>query len=349
MKFLLFFAFVVTPFISFAQYAPKLDEYKHYQIIKNRDTINYHVYAKGGFKEKTGFIIFFHGSGKEPFFTSGVTIDTIKITGNEAGKIQRFNYRTSSVPFDLDRIPNNYAFVVISKKGIPFFWNNAIPNTSQEFKAPKSFYTTESLDYRVWQGDEVIKAVKKTLVKKPTKIVLIGHSEGSHVAAKLGTVNKSITHIGYWAGGGDTQYYDYVLFIRRAVHKGEITEEEAKVRINSLLTQISDIENDPHNIDKKWRGHSYQRWSTFTEPSINNLLKIKVPLFVAVGALDTSVPIESSYLIPIEFIRYKKRNLSFNVYPHYDHSFRTSSINSTQQADNGFMKVFEEFMDWVEK
>ena len=53
----------------------------------------------------------------------------------------------------------------------------------------KNFYENEGLDYRVWQGDKVINNITKQLIKNPTKVVIIGHSEGSDVVAKLGHKN----------------------------------------------------------------------------------------------------------------------------------------------------------------
>ena len=109
----------------------------------------------------------------------------------------------NSIPFDLDRIPLNLAFVLISKKGIPSIVN------SESFKASRTYYENESLDYRVWQGNTVINHILKKQIKQPKKVIVIGHSEGSDVVAKLGTINKKITHIGFWSGGGNTQYYDF--------------------------------------------------------------------------------------------------------------------------------------------
>ena len=53
---------------------------------------------------------------------------------------------------------------------------------------------------------------------------------------------------------------------------------------------------------------------------LQNLLKIDKPIFVAMGTADKSVPIESIYLIPVEFIRKGKDNLTFNTYPNLSHN-----------------------------
>ncbi len=321
------FKFIALFFLAlktFGQFNPKIDEYKHYSIIKKKDTINFHLYSNEKIEKLNSVLLFLQGSGSDPFMEVEIK--------------DKSKYIKSQIPFDLDKIPKNFAFVVISKKGIPFSIKNTV------FKTPKIFYEYESLEYRAKQADEVINYIKKNLINKPTKVVAIGHSEGSDVVAKLGTINKSLTHIGFWAGGGNTQYYDFALFTRKEVQKGNLTELQGKIKIDSLLNQFKEIQKEENSITKFWEGHTFRRWSKFSEPSIENLLKIKIPIFVTACEKDESVPIESSYLIPIEFIRKNKTNLTFKVYPNYDHSFM---IDSEEKTEYHWMEVFDEFMNWT--
>lgn len=311
------------------QVYPKHEEYRHFSICKKNDTINYHIYSQKDLKESDGIILFIQGSGADPLF---------KITKEDG-----FKSIKSRVPFNLDKIPENFAFVIVSKKCLPFSTEN------ENFKAPKYFYENESLNYRVWQYNEVINRILKNQIKNPKKIIAVGHSEGSDVVAKLGTVNKKITHIGFWSGGGTTQYYDFALFIRKEVSEGKIDEKTAKQQMDSLFIQIKKIENEPDSISKNWLGNTYQRWSHFSEPPIANLLKIDIPIFAAFGAKDLSVPLESALLIPIEFIRHKKENLTFRVYPDYDHSFNKVPTNENENWESHWMDVFDEFIDWTNK
>ena len=340
---LLFLTFI--PLLSFGQFDPRMEEYQHKAIITQSDTINYHIYSKGPIKDKNKILLFFHGSGGNPLFMQTIKLDTIQTVekGIPKTKIEKSILIHTSAPFDLERIPNDYIFVLISKKGVPF---SADKNT---YKASQNFFKNESLNYRVWQGDNVINDLTNKWVKKPNKIVLIGHSEGSDVVAKLGHKNNKITHVGYWAGGANTQYYDFALSIQKEVQSGLKTQEEANKSLDRLFTDIKNIENDPNNTEKTWLDNSFRRWSQFTEPAIDNLLKINKPLFVAVAGKDESVPIESSLLIPIEFIRHKKDNLSFKIYPEYNHSFAKPPTSEKEEWSWEWMNVFEDFMKWVEQ
>lgn len=340
MKKLVCFVFLF-PHLLWGQYNPKADAYRHYSIIGKGDTINYHIYAKGELQTKQGFILFLQGSGAQPLLRIVTKTDTIRIQdqGKEKKQVQRSSMLYSSIPFDLDRIPEEYALVFISKAGFPFMVKE------NDFVVPHKYYETEGLEYRVWQANEVIKALLKKHIPKSEKIIVIGHSEGSTVAAKLATINKKITHLGFWAGNANTQYYDFALAIRKEVWNGKLSDAEAKQQLDALFEQITKIENDPENYKQNWLGNSYKRWANFTEPPIQNLLKINIPIFVAVGAKDQSVPVESSLLIPIEFIRNKKNNLTFKLYPEYDHSF--NKTGAANEPIFGFMQVFQEFMQWV--
>ena len=313
--------------LTFGQFHPKYDEYKHFSIHKKGDTINYHIYSPRDLKETEGIILFIQGSGGQPLFK------IIKENGSET--IQ------SQVPFNPDKIPDSYAFVVVSKKCLPF------STDGKNFETPQCYYENEGLDYRVWQYNEVLNQVVKKQIKTPKKVIVIGHSEGTDVAAKLGTINKNITHLGFWAGGGHTQYYDFALFIRKALSEGKIDEETAIQQMDSLLAQINNIETDPNSTSKYWLGNTYRRWSHFSEPPVENLLKINIPVFVAFGANDVSVPVESALIIPIEFARLKKNNLTFRLYPDYDHSFNSAPTNENVNWESHWMDVFDEFMEWT--
>lgn len=311
-----------------AQCQKELNIYEHFQLKTKADTINYSIYSKNGINSVSKILLFVQGSGNFPFY--------------EVEKINNGTVTNSTMPFDLEQIPNEYAFVLISKKGIPF-----CTNKEEEFETPKIFFTTEGLNYRANRISQVINHLATKQIKNTKKIVVIGHSEGADVVAKLGTINNKITDIGYWSGGGNTQFYDFTIFVRKEVINGNLSEEQGLNKIESVFTKLKEIMNDPESINNFWEDNSYRRWAYFSEPPIDNLLKIKIPLFVAIGSKDKAVPIESTYLIPIEFIRKKKENLTFKVYPNLDHGFELELQND--EFEDHWPEVFNDFLNWIEK
>ena len=266
---------------------PDYEKFKSERIILKNDTINFHVFSPEKIRETTGIILYIHGSGPFPMYN--------------VKKENKSSWINSTVPFDLNGIPKDYILVLVSKKCVPFLVLN------EEYKVKKCFYENESLDYRVWQNNIVINHIIKTTVKMPKKVIAIGHSEGSDVVAKLGTKNSKLTHIGFWSGSGNSQYNDFAFMIRNEANTGKITEKESIQKLDSLFVQLEEIENNPNSVEKQWQENSYRRWKQFSEPSVENLLKINIPIFVAMGTKDESVPVESSLIIKTEFIRKNKK------------------------------------------
>ncbi len=322
--------FLTSNFTVFAQKYSELQNYKHHSVITKNDTINYHTYAKVKTDSLSTILLYIQGS-------SAISLYQVK---KEKGSI----VIGTTVPFDLATIPDHFLFVVISRKGFPFS-----TELDKPFPIPESFFENQTLEYRANQANLVINDLHKTYNKQLDKIIVLGHSEGSDVVAKLGTINKRVTHFGYWSGGGNTQFIDFVTFIRKDVEKGTLTEAQAKIKIDSLFNDLRDIMSHPNATDKFWQGddNSYKRWSHFSDPPIENLLQINKPLFVAIGTKDQAVALESAYLIPIEFIRNKKDNLTFKAYPNLDHGFEMELENG--EFEDHWNDVFQDFLNWVNK
>ena len=326
---LIFTLLILTSNLTlFGQKYSELKNYKHYSVITENDTISYHTYSKKNSDSINTILLYIQGSSAMSLYqvkkeNGGVSIGT-------------------TVPFDFVTIPDNYLFVVISRKGFPFSTEMDKP-----FPIPKSYFEHQTLNYRAKQADLVINDLYKIFNKQTEKIIALGHSEGSDVIAKLGTINEKVTHYGYWSGGGNTQFIDFITFIRKDVDIGNFTEEQAKVKIDSLFTNLKDIMSNPNATDKFWQGddNSYKRWSHFSEPPVENLLQINKPLFVAIGTKDQAVALESAYLIPVEFIRHKKDNLTFKAYPDLDHGFEKELENG--EFEDHWYDVFQDFLNWV--
>lgn len=302
--------------------------YQHSSVITENDTVNYHTHAKQSIDSINTLFLYIQGSRARSLY-----------------QLRERNGKTSIktvLPFNLNTIPSNYLFVVISRKGFPF-----LMKTKKPFATPKSYFENQTLQYRANQADLVISDLCAKYNNQFDKIIVLGHSEGSDVTAKLGTINDKITHFGYLSGGGNTQFIDFVTFIRKDVDKGNLTEQQAQSKIDSLFNDLRDIMANPNATDKFWQGenNSYNRWSHFSEPPVENLLKIEKPIFAAIGTKDQAVALESAYLIPIEFIRHRKDNLTFKVYPDLDHGFGKELERG--KFEEHWDDVFQDFLNWV--
>lgn len=314
--------------ISFAQRTKIIKAFKHHSVISKNDTINYHTYSKKNIDSTKNVLLYIQGSKAMSLYQ----------TMEEDGK----TYVGTVIPFDFKLLPDDYLLVVISKKGFPF-----LTEMNKELPVPKEYYENQTLAYRAFQADQVINNLTEKHKNHFEKIIALGHSEGSDVVAKLGTINEKITHFGYWSGGGNTQFIDFVTFIRKDVDKGNLTEEQATLKIDSLFIDLKNIMANPNATDKFWQGdnNSYKRWSGFSEPPIENLLQIEKPIFAAIGTKDQAVALESAYLIPIEFIRHQKNNLTFKAYPNLDHIFGKEI--GDRKFEEHLNDVFQDFLGWL--
>ncbi len=78
---------------------------------------------------------------------------------------------------------------------------------------------------------------------------------------------------------------------------------------------------------------------------VQNLLKLDIPLYVAIGTIDENVTVENAYIIPVEIIRHGKKNLTFRHFPKYDHGF-IEKMDDSKEIER-FDKVTKVFIDWL--
>lgn len=73
--------------------------------------------------------------------------------------------------------------------------------------------------------------------------------------------------------------------------------------------------------DKMWDENSYLSYVSFYQSPVKHLLKLNIPIYIAVGTKDKNVAVENTHIIPLEFIRHRKKNLTFKQFGNYDHNF----------------------------
>jgi hypothetical protein len=132
--------------------------------------------------------------------------------------------------------------------------------------------------------------------------------------------------------------------------KGEITHLEAQRRIDSLMKQFADIYQHPQATDKEWEGHAYRRWASYTKDiPLESLVKLHIPIFMAVGTTDNNSPVYGLDYVPLEFMRLGKRNLTFKVYPS-DHFFNeTKRIDGKEEVISHKSAMIQDLLQWLDQ
>ena len=288
----------------------------------NNEKIVFYTYQKGK-QPKTKLIVYLQGSDPSPQFSYRIKDD----------KIQKLCWLNG----EFNTLSEEYLYVVIEKIGFEGIINE------DDIPKPKIYQEKNSLKNRVTRANSVIEYLTVNTISE--KVIVYGHSEGAPVAAKLATVNDKITHLGFWAGNALPDFYDFILENRIEYYKGSISDSVAQSRIDKNIDGFKEIVKD--SLNTKGNGYTNLRWWSYSEPPINNLLKIDIPIYVQVASLDKSAPIESSYLIPLEFARLKKSNLTYNVCVGCDHGFSIASQNG--KVERKWKQIFENFIKWTEK
>lgn len=299
-------------------------EFTEHLIINAKDTIWFYVHKKEN-SRPTNLVLYLQGTSPDPIFT----------VENDNGVYKSYRW----FPGDYKLLDNTYCYAIISKTGIP-------PISYRDITDYSKYHKNNSLQTRVLQADLVVKYIIKKLMKTTDKVIVYGHSEGAPVAAKLGTINKQITHLGFWAGNALPDYFDFLIENSKANWTQKISDSIAFTNVKDILASFQRIsENKGDGNAKGKNDYSAKRWWSYSEPPIYNLLKLEIPIFVQVAGEDESAPIESTYLIPLEFTRLDKRNLRYEICEKCDHGFTIEKENG--ETEDKWESIFQEFIRWT--
>ena len=300
--------------------------FTEYQIPVDQDTVFFYTYQKPGTQPNAVYITL-PGSNAENIYT-----------WHNAGRSEFwFNSLTD---FDFSYLPDNYLLVIVAKPGFGFC------GKSDEDHIPEKYWKYTSLDDRVFRANLALEYAKKHLVKNPKKVVAFGYSEGFYVGAKLAVVNKSITHLGIGGGGGYIDFYDFILENQKTGLKNQADPDTIISWSRSIIETFQQIMADPDSREMTY-GYSNKRWASFAEPPVKNLTTLNIPIFQVHGTEDDMTPVESAYIVPLEFARLKKSNLTFKLYARCDHSLVEKTPDGKEIEHKG--EMMNAFFRWVDE
>ena len=206
------------------------------------------------------------------------------------------------------------------------------------------------MEWRAKAASLIIDQAIKLLPVDQSKILVIGHSQGGQVAPKVAVINKKVTHVVLLNSNSLNHLYDFVLQERLASFTGEQTFEQTQNNIDSLFADYKKIFADPNNKTKNWNEETYYRWASFSnETPLENMLKLNIPIMVIAGGKDLwgSFIMNTDY-VEIEFLRYKKTNLTYKVYPYANHFLQDeiTENNNTRYIDLK-PSIFKTIDEWT--
>lgn len=269
--------------------------------------------------------------------------------------LRKGSFVCNSFDTQLLTLADKFHVVLISKPDVPFCdtvridRDSASPADAVALLHPSAGYRQRAgLDWRAQAASRVIDYVYGHLPVDRSRIIAYGYSEGAQVVPKLSVLNKKITHCASIAGSGLNQFYDFITDVRMKAAQGSISQQTAQQQVDSLFAQFAAIYAAPHATDREWEDHSYQRWASFcTDIPLNNLVQLKIPIFMAAGSNDPHSPIFGLEYVRLEFLRLGKKNLTFRVYP-TDHSFNeVKTVNGRDSVISHKAEMMQDLMNWI--
>ena len=336
-KYLLaFFCFFTT--ICFTQERSEKDLLKNTGLQKitiksSKDTIEYLITEE--LPSQKGIVFYSQGSLPMPLML------------NENGNLY------TTFPFDYGAFYNDYRFVVVSKPSIPIIADSSNVDErklyiNNEGVFPKGYLQTHYLSHYTNTLDKVINHVIKNSEKDYKKVILFGHSQGARVVAKAANINKAVTHLVYLSGNPLGRIDESIRRKREAVLCGQLSEQEAHDEIQAIYEQWKAINKNKYSLEVTGKGDSNYTWFSFLENTIDDLLNLTIPIFVGYGTKDVTA--RYCDLLPLDFIKHQKTNLTHRPYLGYDHSFfKVNPYGKPDLNEQIVFKVGKDAMDWVEK
>jgi dipeptidyl aminopeptidase/acylaminoacyl peptidase len=175
------------------------------------------------------------------------------------------------------------------------------------------------------------------------RVLVVGHSEGGLVAARVAARLPMVSHVAVLAGGGPSQLFDLLILARNGTFFGEVSPNAA-VREAYVRAQWDSVLAHPQAADREFFGHPYRRWSSFLRDSpIAQLRQARARVFIAQGARDGVVSRESFDALDAELIGAGRRPTTWLV-PDADHSFRI--LDPARAAEDGWAVVLGRVVTW---
>jgi len=295
------------------------------KIITQSDTITY--YLKNYHKSKpSNLIVYIQGTDANPIFSYNL----------KDGKPIYYRWFGD----DYKNIDSSSTFAIIPKPGMEGIYKD------DDISIPKKYYQCNYKEYRVGQIDQSIDHIIHHHMDEVEKVIVYGHSEGAPIASALALENDRITHLGFWSGNVLNNFYEFSLFNRIESLKGQISDSLAHENIMGIIGWYKNVIENPNSTALDHFGFTNKRWATYEKAPIEELLSIEIPIYAMFASKDESTPIETAYLIPIQFMEKRKSNLTFEVCMDCDHSYNRL-VDGTKVSK--WNEVFMDFLNWTDR
>ncbi|WP_108124776.1 hypothetical protein [Saccharospirillum mangrovi] len=287
------------------------------------DDVTYYINRNSG--KAKHLVLFIQGTDPFPIFFYQSTANGLRFI--------------KSFPDDDQRLNDDYRYAVVAKPGLSGIreWGH--------FEVPDEYQRANYRQRRIRDIVQVIAHIQQHELEPGGQIIVYGHSEGAQIAASLARNNDQITHLGFWSGNVLNNFYEFALFERLAALQGQQSDADAHQHIMELLDWYRSILADPESTELDDWGYTNRRWSSYRHAPSEDLLALDIPIYAQFATEDESTPIETAYLLPVQFLSAGKTNLDFHVCLGCDHSYVEPLAEG---SIDHWPAVFDDFMHWTQ-
>ena len=326
-----------------AQYTQRyVGDYTVFTIPFERDSVTFAVVArKEELTKRKPIFLFRQGSLPIPLFTINPKTNKPALT---------------ELPITCYDHEADYYSIMIAKPGVPLVVNDTYLDTlfstrtkSNPAMYPAKYQSHNYLDYYVRQTNTVLQFVLKQPWADAKRVVLAGGSEGYHVAIKTAYTNPRITHLIASSGGLEGRHQSMIRIERNKGYTGEYTQEEAQRSVEGLQQEWQEICADSLNTTSAYGDPHRTTYSFSHGHNLEYLLSLTIPICVIYGTAD--VGSTSNDILPLEFARRGKTNLTLKAYPNHDHTYYKLTYDANGKVINKVyngVAVEKDYFAWLQ-
>jgi pimeloyl-ACP methyl ester carboxylesterase len=231
--------------------------------------------------------------------------------------------------------------LIVEKPGVKYLDRPTRPGSAQ--KASEEFLKEHTLPRWAAANVAALRAAWTLPDVDPGRTLVVGHSEGGIVAARVAAELPKVTHVASLAGGGPTQLYDFIANSARP--RPDDKPGDAGRRTQAIYDEWAKIQKDPESTSRFWLGHPYRRWSSFLKHSVTEeLLRTKARLYVAAGVRDAVIPIAAHDML-VAALRAQGRDVTAERLEGADHGFQTEDMPKNGPPA-GLQAILGRVLEW---
>ena len=251
-----------------------------------------------------------------------------------------------------DGLSEKYDLVLIGKPRTPPVMKagelsseyTVVTDLSDPYSFRSDFLENNYLEKHVEHTVAVLKYLKGLPWVDPDRILLMGHSQGAHIAAHVAYEYPEVAALGYFGGNPLGRFAQFIVEERYRELRGEATMEETQQRLDRRYERWRTI-NRGLAVDES--GDPDRTWTSFSPNYINKMAALQVPVYVAYGTKDPGGHL--CYLLPVYFELAGKTDYRMVPFPDRGHNFEEFTPEGKSDMDTSkWFEALQGFVAWSE-